>query len=202
LENILLIASGNSGKVQEIRAILSHLDLKVESVIDSDLEVEIQETGKTYAENARLKAETYHKRTDLITLADDSGLEVEALDGAPGIRSARYSPKDDATDSDRRQYLLQRLNGKPQPWKAHFHCSAVLVVSKNEVYITEGRCDGIIIPNERGTFGFGYDPIFYISEFEATMAEIPSDLKNQISHRAQALNAMIPTLKEIYALSG
>jgi XTP/dITP diphosphohydrolase len=202
LNNILLIASGNPGKVQEIRAIFSCLDLKFRSVIDSDLKIKVQEIGKTYAENARLKAEAYHKRTGLMTLADDSGLEVDVLDGAPGIRSARFSPKENATDSDRRQYLLQQLRNKPQPWKAHFHCSAVLVASKNEVYVTEGHCDGLIIPEERGTGGFGYDPIFYIPSYDATMAQIPADLKNQISHRAKALNAMIPILKEICTLSG
>jgi len=202
LNNILLIASRNPGKVQEIKAILSPLNLKLKSVIDSGLEIKVQEKGKTYIENARLKAEAYHKRTGWITLADDSGLEVNVLDGAPGIRSARFSPKENATDSDRRKYLLKQLKDKPQPWKAHFHCSAVLIAPKNNVYITEGRCDGLIISKEHGTGGFGYDPIFYIPDYNATMAQIPADLKNKISHRARALNAMIPILKEIYSLKG
>lgn len=201
MNNILLIASGNLGKVQEIRAILSPLNLDLRSVSHSDLEIEVLETGATYRENARLKAEAYHKKTGWITLADDSGLELAALEGAPGIRSARFSPKENATDADRRRYLLQQLESQPQPWKAAFHCSAALMVNENEVYFSEGRCQGLIIPEERGSGGFGYDPIFFIPNQNATMAQITSNLKNQISHRAKALNAMIPILKEIYRLN-
>ncbi len=201
MNNILLIASGNPGKVQEIKTILAHLDLEIKTVMDSDQnEINVQEIGETYRENARLKAEAYYKSTGWITLADDSGLEVKALDGAPGIRSARYSPKENATDADRRHYLLQHLWGKPRPWQAHFHCSAALMVNEHEIYFSDGRCDGLIIPEERGTGGFGYDPVFYIPEYQATMAELSAEIKNKISHRGNALLAMIPILKEVYNL--
>lgn len=201
MSNILLIASGNPGKVREIRTLLSPLDLELKTIIDSECEeIEVRETGQTYLENAILKAKAYYKNTGWITLADDSGLEVETLDGAPGIRSARYSPKANATDADRRQYLLHQLRDKPQPWKAHFHCSAALMVADNEVHFTKGRCEGLIIPEERGTGGFGYDPIFYIPEYQATMSQISNVLKNQISHRAKALLGMILILKEVYRI--
>jgi len=200
LNKTLLVASRNPGKVKEITAILSNLDLTINSIIHSKLPVEVQETGKTYAENARLKAEVYQKRTGLITLADDSGLEVDILNSAPGIRSARYSPIDNATDADRRQYLLQQLEGKPKPWTAYFHCAAVLAVSSDQCYETTGRCSGVILPVERGTGGFGYDPVFYIPEYDRTMAELSAELKNHISHRAKALAAMIPILKMVFKI--
>lgn len=198
LNKTLLIASRNPGKVQEITAILSSLDLKVTAIIHSVQTVEVREIGNTYAENAQLKAEAYQKRTGMTILADDSGLEVDALNGAPGIYSARYSPLDNATDADRRRYLLQQLEGKPQPWTAHFHCTTVLAVTPDQYFETSGFCQGRIIPEERGTGGFGYDPVFYIDEYDATMAELPPDVKNQISHRANALKAMIPILKSVF----
>ncbi len=192
----LLIASGNPGKIREIRALLSDLDLEILSTQDVGVKLKVKETGKTYAANARLKAEAYLSATQLPVLADDSGLAVDALDGAPGIFSARFAQKKNATDADRRRFLLSQLEDKPGPWTAHFHCTAVLVLPGGFVAQTKGSCDGIIIPEERGQGGFGYDPIFYLSEREATMAEIPAELKNQISHRAKAITAMIPTLKK------
>lgn len=200
MENILFIASANPGKINEITAILSMFDISITSCLDLDLHLPVEETGSTYMENARIKAEAYHQHTNLFTLADDSGLEVDLLDGAPGIYSARYSSKHNASDADRRMCLLENLNGKPEPWNAHFNCAAVLVGPDGLYSETYGRCDGIIIPEERGTGGFGYDPIFYMPEYHATMAEIPAGLKNQISHRAKAVAAMIPTLKQVFSL--
>ncbi len=200
LNKTVLLATGNPGKILEIRAILSSLDLNLKSIIHSEWMMKVHETGKTYADNARIKAEAYQKKSELITLADDSGLEVDALSGAPGIHSARYSPKPDATDADRRQYLIQQLETKPQPWTAQFHCTAVLFVAENLIYETTGRCDGVIIPVERGVYGFGYDPVFYLPEYKATMAEISADLKNRISHRAKALTSMIPILEQLFNL--
>ena len=191
----LLIASGNSGKLMEIKAILSAFEGTLVTSKDIDLALKVEETGNTYAKNARLKAFAYLKATGLATLADDSGLEVSALNGAPGIHSARFSPKPNANDADRRVYLLEQLKGLPQPWKAHFHCTAVLALPTGMTYETTGRCDGVIIPQERGTGGFGYDPIFYLPEFSATMAELPSHKKNTISHRARALIALLPMIQ-------
>ncbi|MFU8826444.1 MAG: RdgB/HAM1 family non-canonical purine NTP pyrophosphatase [Brevefilum sp.] len=192
----LLIASRNSGKLQELRAILSHLPLEGLSPLDIGSVIQVQETGSTYLENARLKALAYLSATGLPVLADDSGLEVEVLQGAPGVYSARYAPKENATDADRRSYLLAQLKDKPQPWKAHFHCTAVLALPSGECIVTVGRCDGVIIPDERGTGGFGYDPIFFLSEYQATMAQLPPHEKNRISHRARAVAALLPSIQD------
>ena len=195
MKNKLLIASKNPGKIKEIKAILSRFDSTLMTSEEMNLSLMVEETGDTYAKNARLKAFAYLNASGIATLADDSGLEVEALDGAPGIYSARFSPKTNATDADRRVHLLKQLKGNRQPWKAHFHCTAVLALPSGMTFETTGRCDGVIISQERGTGGFGYDPIFYIPELSATMAELPPHLKNTISHRARALDAMLPILQ-------
>jgi len=132
-------------------------------------------------------------------LADDSGLEVDALDGAPGIYSARFSNKKNASDADRCLFLLEQLKEKPQPWTARFTCTAVLALSPEEIYTTTGVCEGVIISEKRGSGGFGYDPIFYLPEYQATMAELPESLKNKVSHRAKALAAMIPIINKYAA---
>jgi XTP/dITP diphosphohydrolase len=191
----LLIASKNSGKLREIRTILSHLALDTLSALDINLDIQVQETGASYLENARLKAQAYLEATGLPVLADDSGLEVDALQGAPGVYSARFSPQKNATDTDRRAYLLTQLKNKPEPWKAHFHCTAVLALPSGECIETIGRCDGIIIPDERGTGGFGYDPVFFLPEYQATMAQLPPHEKNRISHRARAVAALLPIIQ-------
>ena len=198
----LLIASGNPGKIQEIKAILSPLDCEIISAGERGLNLTIDETGGSYAANAKIKAEAYLHADGMMVIADDSGLEVEALNGQPGIFSARFSPKDNATDHDRRTYLLEQLQGKPEPWTAHFHCTAVLAIPGEKFIQTTGRCSGVIIPEERGTHGFGYDPIFYMPEHNATMAELPADLKNRISHRGRALMGMIPYIERFLTLDG
>jgi XTP/dITP diphosphohydrolase len=195
MEPTLLAATSNPGKIREIKAILSSLNIRIITPGDISLNLEVAETGKTYSENARIKARAFQYVTGFPVLADDSGLEVEALDGAPGIFSARYAPKENADDADRRDYLLEQLSKKEQPWKAHFHCSAVLLLPDNHLIEKVGICNGIIIPQERGDFGFGYDPIFYLPEYQATMAELGPDIKNKISHRAKALLAIIPYIK-------
>jgi XTP/dITP diphosphohydrolase len=129
-----------------------------------------------------------------MTLADDSGLEVEALSGAPGLFSARYAPQPWATDADRRAYLLRQLQGLPRPWRARFRCTVVLATVSDEVYFAEGSCLGEIIPQERGRSGFGYDPIFLIPELGRTMAELTMEEKNRVSHRAGAVKAVKPIL--------
>jgi XTP/dITP diphosphohydrolase len=192
----ILIATSNKGKIREIKAILLSIDLEILTPDSLDCSVDVKETGETYAENARLKAEAYLHISGLPVLADDSGLEVDALNGAPGLRSARFSPKLNANDLDRRLYLLEKLQGQPQPWKAQFHCTAVLLLPSGEKIQTNGDCPGIIIPQMRGSGGFGYDPIFYLPKYEMTMAELPSAVKNTISHRAKALDAMMPSLQK------
>jgi XTP/dITP diphosphohydrolase len=193
----LLIASGNPGKLDEIGALLAGLDLKLVTPRQLGLELDVHESGETYAENAAKKAMAFSAASGLATLADDSGLEVDALGGLPGIRSARFSPVPGASDADRRAYLLERLTGLPRPWRAHFHCTVALALPGREILFTEGDCHGEIIPQERGSNGFGYDPIFLIPEMGRTMAELSMDEKNRLSHRARALKAAIPLLTEM-----
>lgn len=195
----LLIATSNNGKLREIKAILSSLNLEIITPQSLHLSIDVEETGNSYADNAHLKAAAYLKAGGLPVLADDSGLEVDALEGAPGIKSARYSPKINANDMDRRKFLLTNLQKYPQPWKAHFHCTAVLLTPEGVQLETIGQCEGIIISQERGSGGFGYDPIFYLPEYKMTMAELPSELKNTLSHRAKALTAMIPIIQHLLA---
>jgi XTP/dITP diphosphohydrolase len=192
----LLIATSNPGKLHEISAIFSNLNINLISPNDIDLNINVAEAGSSYLENARIKALAYQAATGLPVLADDSGLEVEPLDGAPGIYSARFSPRDNATDSDRRQYLLAQLENKPHPWTAQFHCTAVLALPNDEIIVTTGTCKGVIAPEERGTRGFGYDPVFFIPSYQATMAELSAEIKNKISHRAKAMAAMIPHIQK------
>ena len=151
--------------------------------------------GQQAGELAVLKAQAFLNASGIPTLADDSGLEVAALGGAPGIYSARFSPNHNANDADRRNHLLTQLMDKPQPWTAHFHCTAVLALPSGSTYERTGDCFGLIVRQERGFGGFGYDPIFYIPKYSATMAELPADVKNRISHRALALFAMIPIIQ-------
>lgn len=202
----LLIASTNRGKLREIQAVLSDLALDLILPADLGLNLTVAETGATYAENAALKARAYCQAGGLLTLADDSGLEVDALNGAPGLHSARFSPLPGATDADRRALLLDALAPLPTPagmpgWPAHFHCTVAIAQPSGAVHFTEGRCDGFIITEERGHGGFGYDPVFCIPEYGATMAELPSEIKNRISHRARALQAALPILQELIQAS-
>jgi XTP/dITP diphosphohydrolase len=190
----LLLATKNPGKIREMKSLLR--DVAVEIVIPSDLglELQVEESGQTYAENASKKANIYSSTSGLLTLADDSGLEVEALNGAPGIFSARYSPKKGADDKDRRDYLLEQLQEISRPWTARFHCTVAVAGPKGVIQITEGYCPGEVIPIERGESGFGYDPIFLVNGFDRTMAELSLFEKNRISHRGKAIRSAIPIL--------
>ncbi len=196
----ILIASGNPGKLREYEAILGHLPLKLLLPNDISLDLDVPEDGATYAENAAKKARAYAAASHLTVLADDSGLEVHALDGAPGLHSARYAPWEGAQDADRRRLLLQHLEGIPQPWTAHFHCTIAISDAQGGLYYVEGQCHGQILPEERGSNGFGYDPIFFIPELGKTMAELPSEIKNRISHRGRAAAAAEPIIKSLLDL--
>jgi XTP/dITP diphosphohydrolase len=191
----LLLASTNNGKLREFQALLEGLHFRLLSPFDLLNRIDVPEVGKTYAENASLKASTYSNHTGLLSLADDSGLEVDALGGAPGIISARYSPKPGATDADRRSRLLQQLEIFPRPWIARFHCTVALAEPGGDVHLAEGICLGEIIPEERGQHGFGYDPIFYLPDLGKTMAELVLEEKNTLSHRALAVKKVIPILR-------
>jgi XTP/dITP diphosphohydrolase len=193
----LLLASGNQGKLLEIRTLLDGLDLELVTPSQAGLELHVVEDGQTYAENAARKALAYARASGLLTLADDSGLEVDALNGLPGIRSARFAPQPGATDSDRRAYLLQCLHGMPSPWMARFRCVIALAWPDGQIQFREGVCPGQIIPYERGENGFGYDPIFLIPELQRTMAELTLQEKNRLSHRARAVLQARPILAEL-----
>lgn len=200
----ILIASNNPGKLVEIQALLTPdtglKDIELLLPRQLGLVLDVVEDGETYADNAALKALAYHRALQgasgglPVILADDSGLEVYALGGAPGVHSARYSPISGATDADRRAYLLQNLAGLPRPWLAHFHCTVALVSPAGQLVFAEGDCPGEIIPEERGSNGFGYDPIFLLPGLGRTMAELTMEQKNELSHRALAVKAAVPTL--------
>ncbi len=196
--NKLLIATNNNGKVIELQDLLKGSGIEFITPAQLNLELDVEEDGTTYAENASKKAIAFAKASGLISLADDSGLEVEALDGAPGLYSARYSPKPGAKDADRRAFLLENLKDKPRPWKAHFHATIAIATPEGQVQLAEGNCYGEIIPEERGTGGFGYDPIFFMPELGKTMAELDMDEKNRLSHRARGVTNAMPILKTLF----
>lgn len=193
----LIAATNNAGKQEEISALLKAWDVELILPHEIGLNLHVKEDGDTYLANARRKASGFADETGLWALADDSGLEVEALNDAPGLYSARFAPDPDATDADRRTYLLQQLVHHPRPWRARFRCTAVLLSPAGEAYSAVGICRGEIIPEERGEQGFGYDPIFYFPEKNKTMAEMSLAEKNRVSHRAHAVRALEPSLLEI-----
>jgi len=216
----LLIATNNKDKIKEFQALLKNTGIDLVTPAQIKLQLDVVEDGHTYAENATKKAIAFANASGMISLADDSGLEVDALDGAPGLYSARYSPKLNATDADRRAYLLQNLQDKPRPWTARFHATIVIAIPDKlwshadflvdmrehtltgrrapALQIFEGICEGEIIPDERGTGGFGYDPIFLLSELGKTMAELTMDEKNRLSHRARAVMKAKVILNQIF----
>lgn len=190
----LVLATGNPGKREEFRALLSGYGLELHSPDELGLELQVRETGSTYLENALIKARAYARASGVWALADDTGLEVRVLDNAPGLYSARFAPGKDATDADRRRYLLEQLAGHARPWKARFICTAAAAGPSGSTLHTRGECPGEIIPEERGTQGFGYDAVFLLPEAGKTMAELDPEEKNQLSHRARAVRKILPGL--------
>jgi XTP/dITP diphosphohydrolase len=197
----LLVATNNKGKLREIRALLAGVDVDLTIPSDIGIEMEVEESGDSYEENAVIKAQAFARESGLLTLADDSGVEVAALGGQPGIRSARFAPQPHATDADRRAYLLQRLEGQPRPWQAQFRSVVALAQPSGEVHTAGGLCPGEITPEERGSNGFGYDPIFLLPELQKTMAELSMEEKNRLSHRARAVHSALPVLIELLRLT-
>jgi XTP/dITP diphosphohydrolase len=196
--NKLLIATNNQGKIEELQDLLQDMGIELVTPAQIGLELNVIEDGLSYSENASKKAIAFAQASGLISLADDSGLEVDALGSAPGLYSARYSPKTGASDKDRRAYLLQNLQDKPRPWTARFHATIAIATPDSQLQITEGFCEGEIIPEERGTGGFGYDPIFLLPEPGKTMAELTMDEKNRLSHRARAVIKAKPILNALF----
>ena len=178
----LVIATGNAGKIGEYRELLANAGVELVA-----FDTEVDEAGETYSENARLKAEAALSKSGLPSLGDDSGLEVEALGGFPGLKSARLGP----TQKERTAELLRRLQGVPRPWKARFVCVIALAVAGRDTRFFEGECRGEVVPEWRGEAGFGYDPIFLVPGTGKTFGEMPPEEKRLYSHRANAVRALL-----------
>lgn len=182
----ILIATNNKGKARELYELLNRIPFELVTLADVGITTQVEETGETFDENARIKARAYAAASGLLTLADDSGLEVEVLGGEPGIKSARYAGEN-ASDSDRVNLLLSKLKEVPREKRnARFKCVIAISTPTGEIAVTAGECRGLIGFEPKGKNGFGYDPIFFFPELGKTMAELPSEVKGQISHRAHA----------------
>lgn len=196
----LLVATNNPGKLKEYEDLLTGgaLLLEITSPAREGLKFEVQESGETFEENARIKALAYARASGLLTLADDSGLEVDALDGAPGVHSARYAGPG-ATDVDRYRKLLEALQQVPAGKRtARFRCVIALARPDGHLLTADGVCNGEIGFEPRGAHGFGYDPIFVVAGYGGqTMAELAPEIKNRISHRARAMDAARPLLLQL-----
>jgi XTP/dITP diphosphohydrolase len=189
----LLLGSGNPGKLRELRQLFLAAGMELVSPEELGLDLNVEEAGSSYAANAQAKALAYARAGATLAVADDSGLEVDALDGAPGPLSARLAGPG-ATDADRRRKLLGMLSPTAKPWKAHFRSVMALADPGGILHLSEGVCEGEIIPDERGKGGFGYDPIFVVGNTDKTMAELSLEEKNRISHRARASAAILAYL--------
>lgn len=182
----LLIATHNRGKLREYKELFAGLPFELLTLDDLGIREEAEESGATLAENAQLKAEHYARRSGLVTLADDSGLEVDALGGEPGVHSKRYAG-DDKSDAERNHYLLSKMQEVPSGSRgARFRCAIAIADRDGRTWSSEGTCEGEIAFEPRGEFGFGYDPLFILREAGMRMAELPTAEKNRISHRARA----------------
>lgn len=193
----LLLATNNQAKVREYRSLLQNLSYELVTLAEQGITTVVNEVGESLEENAKLKAIVLAVESQLLALADDSGLEVDALGGEPGRLSARYTGEN-ASDKDRVNYLLLRL--KDVPWEkrsARFRCVIAIATPDGEVEFCSGECQGFITFEPRGEQGFGYDPVFYLSELDKTMAELPLEIKNQVSHRGQAAGKVYQVLERL-----
>ena len=188
----IIFATGNADKMKEIRKILADLDAEVVSMKEAGIQADIVEDGKTFEENALIKAKSAAEFTGLPALADDSGLCVDALDGAPGIYSARYC---EGTDEDRNAFLLKNMQDKENR-ACRFVCAIACVLADGETLTVRGECEGTLLRENHGAGGFGYDPLFYVEKYGCTFGELPAEIKNTISHRANALNKLKAILKD------
>lgn len=197
MKHRIIFATGNEGKMREIRLILADLGLEILSMKEAGAVVDIEENGTTFAENAEIKARAVWNCTGDIVLADDSGLVVDYLGGEPGVYSARHMGEDTSYEI-KNQAIIDRLaDAKEEERTARFVSAIAAVLPDGTVIHTEGTVEGVIAHTPAGTGGFGYDPIFYLPEYGMTSAEIPIEKKNEISHRGKALEAMKIKLKEV-----
>lgn len=192
----IVFATGNEGKMREIRKILGDMDVEILSMKEADIHADIVEDGRTFEENAVIKAKAVAAQTDAIVLADDSGLEIDYLNKEPGIYSARYMGED-TPYAVKNQNLIERLAGvSDENRTARFVCAIAAVMPDGEVITTHGVIEGRIGYEEKGSNGFGYDPIFYVPEYGCSTAQLSEEQKNQISHRGKALEVMKLELKK------
>ena len=192
----IVFATGNADKMKEIRMILADLKLEILSMKDAGIQIDIEENGATFEENAIIKARAVAEYTQDIVLADDSGLEIDYLNKEPGIYSARYMGED-TSYTIKNQNLLDRLSGVPKEQRtARFVCAIAAVLPNKEVLVTRETIEGYIGYEPAGENGFGYDPIFYVDAYHCSTAQLPADQKNELSHRGKALRAMRKELVE------
>jgi XTP/dITP diphosphohydrolase len=191
----IIFATGNEGKMKEVRCILSDLGVDVLSLKEADIDIEIEENGTTFEENAIIKAKVISELTGELVLADDSGLEVDYLDKAPGIYSARYMGENTSYDIKNNKILELLMDVPPENRTARFVCVIAAVLPNGKVLTTRATIEGIIGYEIQGENGFGYDPIFYIPEYECTTAQLSMEQKNLLSHRGKALEEMKEVLK-------
>ena len=194
-----VLATQNPKKLKEMSAILGELGVEVVSEADLGVKIEVEETGETFAENSLLKAKAVMEATKLPAIADDSGLCVNALNGGPGVYSARYAMMagEGSGDAANNALLLRRMKGKTDRSCA-FICALALKIPGRETLIAEGSCPGVLLEEERGTGGFGYDPLFLYEPLNKTFAEVTEEEKNQISHRARACEKMLEIMKGLH----
>jgi len=193
----LLLATTNRGKIREYRSLLTGLPFELVIPDEVGIDIAVEENWPSYEENASIKANAYARASRVTTLADDSGLEVDALGGEPGIRSARAAGET-ARDKDRIEHLLARLKDVPlEKREAHFKCVIAIVTPEGRTELCHGECTGLIALEPRGENGFGYDPVFYLSEYKKTMAELSQEIKNKISHRGKAARVAYRILEKI-----
>ena len=193
----LLLATRNPGKVREYHRLLTNLPFQITSLDEAGVVQEVAEDGETFEENARTKAETYCSLSGLLTLADDSGLEVDALGGAPGVQSARYGGPG-LSDEERVKLLLHNL--QEVPWErraARFRCVIAVASPSQETWTVAGTVEGVVQYEPRGKNGFGYDPVFFLPEPGVTMAELPPGRKNRLSHRGEAAGKAVELLRKM-----
>lgn len=191
----IVVATQNKGKVKEIKEMLEGLPFEVKTMGEVGIDVDVEETGTTFTENAILKAEAISRLTDSLVIADDSGLEIDYFDKAPGVYSARYLGKDTPYE-EKNQIILDKLKGVPQEKRtARFVCVMAMSQKGKETKTAEGVIEGYIGTEPVGDNGFGYDPIFYVASLGTSTANISTEEKNKISHRSQALQKMIELIK-------
>jgi len=200
LPDRLLLATNNQGKARELKILLRELPLALVLPGELGITAGVEETGKSFEENARLKATVLAKESRLLALADDSGLEVDFLGGEPGPLSARYAGEG-ATDKERVEFLLAKLKGVPREKRtARFRCVIAIATPEGGVELCSGECLGLITFEPKGERGFGYDPVFYFPELGKTMAELPLEVKNKVSHRGAAAREAAKYLRRKYNL--